>query len=282
MHPQTTARRMKKLGIIAGGGRMPVLLAESCAKQGRPYFVLVLEGYEDNALLTHHEYQTVRLGAIGEAVKILKKNQVEEVILAGHVNRPTLSSLRPDLTATMLLAKYGNTLFAGDDALLGVIIEFMEKEGFGVVGAEDILHHLLMPAGVLGKHKPNKQHLKDIARGLTAARTLGDLDIGQAVVVENGYVLAVEAAEGTEKMLSRLTSLTQHETGHGVLIKAKKPTQDTRADLPAIGLDTIQQAYEAGLAGIAVEAGSSLILDRDDMIELANQLGIFVAGISDE
>lgn len=198
--------------------------------------------------------------------------------MAGSVGRPTLASLRPDMTATMLIAKMGAQIFAGDDALLGAIVKIMESEGFTVVGVADVCKDLLTPASFLGKHKPNKQQIEDIARGMRAIKLLGELDIGQAIVVENGYVLGVEAAEGTAALISRCGLLSQHEQGQGVLVKAKKPTQDPRADLPTIGIDTIEQAHSAGLAGIALEAGASLILDREEVVRLADNYRMFIVG----
>lgn len=269
---------MKKLGIIAGQGRLPALLVESCIAQNRPYFVLGLEGHAEAELLAKAPHKIVRLGAVGDALKTLKKEQVEEVIMAGRVGRPTLASLRPDMTATLLIAKLGKDIFSGDDALLGTIVKIMEGEGFSVVGVGDVCTDLLAGAGVLGKHKPSKQQLEDIARGMKAVKVLGELDIGQAVVVENGYVLGVEAAEGTEALIARSALLSQHAKSEGVLVKAKKPTQDARADLPTIGKDTIEQVHAAGLAGIALEAGGSLILDKEEALKLADHYGIFVMG----
>jgi len=274
-----SSMNMKKLGILAGSGRMPALLVEECKKQGRPYFVLGLEGHIDAAILEDTPHKIVRLGAVGDALKTLKKENAEEVIMAGSVGRPTLASLRPDMTATMLIAKLGSSIFSGDDALLGAIVKIMEGEGFTVVGMENVLAHLLTKAGVLGKHKPSKQHNDDIARGMKTAKALGELDIGQAVVVENGYVLGVEAAEGTAALISRCGALPQHERGHGVLVKAKKPAQDVRADLPTIGTDTIEQIYKAGFAGIAMEAGGSIILDANEAIRLADSYGLFITGV---
>ena len=267
-----------KLAIIAGSGRMPALLLEACQDMGRDVFVLGLEGFCDSIVAD----KTVRLGAVGEALKALKQSEAKEVIMAGSVGRPTLSSLRPDFTATMWIAKLGTSVFSGDDALLGAIVTIMEKEGFKVVGAEDVLAHLLAPAGVLGKHKPTKQHEGDIARGMKVAKHLGEMDIGQAVVVENGYVLGVEAAEGTDALLLRCGTLSQHIHGDGVLVKAKKPGQDARADLPSIGVSTVEHAQAAGLAGIAVEAGGSLLLDKEKLLACADKLGLFVVGVSNE
>ena len=234
----------------------------------------VAEGFAEGGIA----HKQVRLGAVGEALKILKKEQVEEVIMAGRAQRPTLASLRPDMTATMLLAKLGKDIFSGDDALLSAIVSMMEGEGFAVVGVADVCAHLIARAGILGKHKPSRAQQEDIARGMTVAKALGALDVGQAAVVENGYVLGVEAAEGTAALIARVGTLAQHEKGSGVLVKCKKPTQDARADLPTIGLDTIEQAHAAGLAGIAVEAGGSIILQVEEVVKLADKCGLFIVG----
>jgi len=271
---------MQKLGIIAGRGRMPLLIKEACQQNERPYFVLGLEGHTEEKMLENAPHKVVRLGAVGDALKTLKKEKVEQVIMAGSVGRPTLSSLRPDMTATMLLAKMGSSIFSGDDALLKAIVTIMENEGFEVVGTAEVLAHLLANKGPLGKVKPTRDQMKDIERGFKVAHAIGALDVGQAVIVENGYVLAVEAAEGTEKMIERVKELSQHEHGNGVLIKAKKPEQDARADLPAIGPDTVQQAHAAGLAGIAVEANGAIILDEEEVVRLADSYGMFVTGIA--
>ena len=272
----------KKLGIIAGGGSLPAQLIKNCTEQHRPFFVLGLEGHVDEKLLENVPHKIVRLGAVGDALKTLKKEQAEEVIMAGSVGRPTLSSLRPDMTATMLIAKLGANIFSGDDALLGAIVKIMEGEGFTVVGVGDVCAHLLAGKGLLGKIRPNSQQKDDIARGMKAVAMLGELDIGQAVIVENGYVLGVEAAEGTAALIARCGELPQHEAGKGVLVKCKKPKQDARADLPTIGIDTVEQAHAAGLSGIAVEAGGSLILDIEETLRLADKYKIFVVGAAHE
>lgn len=273
---------MNKLGIIAGSGRMPALIIEQCQRQGRDFFVVGLEGFAEAETIGNVQHKIVRLGAVGEALKTLKTEKCEEVILAGRVARPNLSSLRPDFTATMLMAKFGSKLFSGDDALLSAIVGFMEGEGLTVVGMKEVLSELLAPVGIIGKHKPSKQHYDDIERGMKAVKHLGELDIGQAVIVENGYILGVEAAEGTDELMKRCAQLSQHEAGNGVLVKAKKPTQDPRADLPTIGPETIENAHRAGYAGVAVAAGASIILDRDKLVALADAYGLFIVGVASE
>lgn len=272
----------RKLGIIAGSGRMPSLLVDACIADNRPYFVLGIEGHAESELLSHAPHRITRLGAIGESLNILRGESVNDVVLAGRVGRPSLTSLRPDLATTKLLARLGAHMFSGDDALLSSIIHFLEDEGFTVVGADDVLATLLTPNKLLTRKAPTPEQEADIKAGFKAARMLGQLDIGQAAVVEKGYVLAVEAAEGTDGLLSRVAALKQYPAPEGVLIKVKKPSQERRIDLPAIGPQTVENAHKAGLAGIAVEAGHSIILDQKKVIELADRLSLFVAGVSHE
>ncbi len=268
------------LGIIAGGGQLPAQLVEGCQTLKRPCFVLAFENADLDAI--HHvPHKVIRLGAVGEAIGHLRQAGVHEVVLAGSVRRPSLTSLRPDRLGTRLLAKLGKAFFAGDDALLKIIVEFLEEEGFTVVGADTVLAGLLAPAGVLGKIQPSERDCTDIAKGLIAARQLGALDIGQAVIVENGEVLGTEAMEGTDALIERCARLRRGMKS-GVLVKAKKPGQETRVDLPAIGPQTVEKIHEAGFAGIAVEAGGSLILERERTIERADALGIFMVGIQHE
>lgn len=269
------------LGIIAGGGRLPLQLVESCQSAGRPYFILAVEDAADIEAISHLPHAVVRLGAVGEAIEQLRRADVREIVLAGHIKRPSFFSLRPDMVGAKLMARMGGALFSGDDAMLSALISFMEEEGFTVVGADTVLSSLLAPEGALGCMHPAPRALEDIARGWKVAKALGALDVGQAVVVENGYVLGVEAAEGTDALIVRCGNL-RRESGSGVLVKVKKPTQDTRADLPSIGVQTVEAAHAAGLAGIAVEAGGALILDKEKTIARADALGLFLIGVKYE
>lgn len=274
------AEPIRKLGIIAGSGLLPAQIIESCKATGRDYFILGIEGHADATLLANNPHRMVRLGAVGEALTALRENQVKDIILAGRVGRPSIASLRPDFTATKLIARLGKKIFNGDDSLLKSVINYLEEEGFNVVSAQDVLQSLIAPKSVLTKRKPTVQELSDITLGFKAAHALGALDIGQAVVIENGYILAVEAAEGTDGLLARTAALKQYDAGVGILIKCKKPTQEKRADLPTIGPDTVEVAHKAGLAGIAVEAGFSIILDQKKLIERADELSLFVIGFA--
>lgn len=267
------------LGIIAGVGRLPLQLIEACKVAGRDVFVLAFEGSTDSAVIADVPHAVVPMGAIGEALTRLRKAGVKELLMAGRVQRPTIATLKPDLTAAKLVARMGGTLFAGDDALLKTVVAFLEDEGFTVIGAQNVLSSLVASEGVMGKIQPDERAKIDIGYGFEVARRLGELDVGQAAVVENGYVIGVEAAEGTDALLARVGKLKQLKERSGVLVKTKKPLQEKRVDLPAIGPKTVENVYAAGLAGIAVEAEGSLILDRDIVIQKADELGLFLVGI---
>jgi UDP-2,3-diacylglucosamine hydrolase len=271
---------LSTLGIIAGSGSLPLQLIEACEATGRKFFVIVLDGADIEAF-SHHPHATVRIGAVGDILKYLRSADVKDIVMAGGVKRPSLSSLRPDAAGAHLIKRLGKAFFSGDDALLRSVVEFLEDEGFAVIGPDDVLGGLIATEGVLGKVMPDLQAKKDILHGLKIARMIGDMDIGQAVVVENGYVLGMEAAEGTDALIERCGKL-KREQNIGVLVKGKKPKQETRADLPSIGPRTIDKLHEAGFRGVAIEAGAGLIIQKDKLLAKADKFGIFVVGVRHE
>lgn len=268
-----------KLGIIAGGGDLPVRIIDACRSEGRPYFVLALEGQTPLETVEGSPHAWVRLGAAGKAIKILRKEDVEELVLAGPVRRPSLSELRPDLWTAKFLAKAGSKA-RGDDGILGLIVkELEEKEGFRVVGADTVVPSTLAAEGVYGRHKPDRQAEEDIRRGFDVARALVNSDVGQAAIVQQGLVVAVEAIEGTDAMVARAADLQRDGAG-GVLVKVGRGKRERRADLPAIGADTVVAIAEAGLRGIAVEAGAALVIDHARVVAAADEAGVFVVGVA--
>lgn len=270
-----------KLGIVAGGGELPARLVAACREAGRECFVLALDGHADRNQIPPDVPQAwIRLGASGSGLKRLREAGVSELVMAGPVRRPTLMELRPDWRTSLFFAKVGLKAL-GDDGLLRAVIHELEHEGFTVVGVDSILGDLLAPAGVWGKVQPDEQAEADIRRGLEVLRSLGPLDIGQAVVVQQGIVLGVEAVEGTAALIGRCGGLRREGPG-GVLVKIAKPGQDRRADLPTVGHQTILQARDAGLRGIAIEAGATLVVGRQDMLAEAEAAHMFIAGVSVE
>ncbi len=266
-----------KLGIVAGGGQLPRQLLTCCRDEHRAVFIVAFDGITDPDLVLDTDHRWVRLGAVGRLLQALKKAQVEEVVLAGPVGRPSLGSLRPDMRALKIVPK----LIASEESdasLLKIVIEELEQEGFTVVGAQDVASALLVGDGPMGRVQPRREDARDIARGVEVASAIGAVDIGQAAVIQHGIVLGVEAVEGTDALVNRCGALKRDGPG-GVLVKVKKPGQDRRADLPTIGLGTVQCAVDAGLRGIAVEADATLFVDRDDAIALADSRDLFVIGV---
>lgn len=249
---------------------------EACRAAGREFFVIAFEG-EESEPIPEVVAARVGVGAVGKTLKLLHDEGCQEVVLAGPIKRPALKSLKLDWRGARLLPKVAAA--KGDNALLSVVVDALEGDGFRVIGADDILPHLLAPLGTLGQNSPSEEDLRDIERGSEILRALGPYDIGQAVVLEDGRVLGIEAAEGTRALLDRIPSL-KHAAGRGVLVKLAKLGQDRRVDRPAIGESTVRQAAKAGLAGIAVEAGGAIIIDSQGVSAVADELGLFVVGIS--
>ncbi|HEX7886368.1 MAG TPA: UDP-2,3-diacylglucosamine diphosphatase LpxI [Phenylobacterium sp.] len=277
---------MDKLGLIAGGGSLPVEIAQHCEKSGRPLFVIRLKGFAGTDLAPYAGAE-VGLAEVGKCMKALKRAGCRSICLAGNVARPDFSSLVPDLRGLMLLPKVVASARRGDDALLRVLVGEFEKEGFSVEGAHDVMEDLTLTAGALGAHHASADDMADALRALHVARAIGGLDVGQAAVVSDGLVLAVEAQEGTDALLKRVAELPAHlkgrpGAGRGVLAKAAKPIQETRVDLPTIGPATVAATARAGLAGIVGEAGRLLVLDREATIALADELGLFILGVEPE
>jgi DUF1009 family protein len=266
-----------RLGVIAGSGPLPRAVVAAARAAGRDPFVLAIEGETEPLTVADTPHAWVALGAVGRALRLLREAGVREVCLIGPVRRPSLAGLRPDLRAARLLARLAGGP-AGDDRLLRLIVEELEREGFEVVGADAVLAAANLPAGVRTRARPDAGAARDIALGLAVARRLGELDVGQAVVVQQGVVLGVEAIEGTDALLQRTAALRRPGPG-GVLVKLLKPGQERRADLPTIGPRTIELAAAAGLQGIAVEAGGTLLVDAPATIAAADALGLFLEAV---
>ncbi len=219
------------------------------------------------------------MGAAGEILAALRRHGCEDLVLIGPVRRPSLTDIRPDLEGTRILARIGRAAFAGDDGLLASVVRILGEEGFKVIGAHEVLTEAVGAAGVLGRHHPDAGAMADIVRGAAVVRALGAADVGQGCVVQQGIVLAVEAIEGTDAMMQRSAGLRRPGPG-GVLVKLVKPGQDRRADLPTIGPGTLHAAAQAGLRGVAFEAGGTLLTDKQGCIDAADAAGLFLIGIA--
>ena len=269
----------RKLGIIAGGGSLPKILIDYCKQNEIPYFVLAISGnaeksYFDSSI--NHAF--IRIGQAGTGFQKFKDEHIQDVVMIGTIRRPTLADLVPDLRTTAFFAKIGFKSL-GDDGILRALIKEIEVENWRVVGIHEIMPDILIKSGVLTKAKPDKQALADIKRGVEVGLKLGELDVGQSVVVQQGLVLGVEGIEGTDELIKR-TAAYQRKGDAAVLIKLRKPQQDMRIDLPTIGLRTVENAHKSGFKGLAVHAGNALIVDEKEVIKLADKYKMFLIGIN--
>ncbi len=273
---------MSRLGLIAGGGALPLSVAGRCEAEGRPVFVVRLAGFADPHLARYPGIEA-GMAEIGKVLAALKRAGCDAVCFAGTVNRPDFKSLKPDFKGMTLLPGIIAEAAKGDDALLRKILSVFEGEGYAIEGADDILGGETLPAGALGAVQPTAEQLQDLRKALHVAEKSGELDIGQGAVVCDGLVLAVEAQEGTDAMLARVAGLPADLRGSaaarkGALGKAPKPIQDLRVDMPVMGSRTVELASAAGLAGVGGIAGKLIVIDHAAMVEAADRLGLFVWG----
>ncbi len=274
----------RKLGVIAGGGELPVVLAEHLAASGQAYFVARIEPFADSAL-ARHPGAGHSLGAMGARMAALHEAGCDAIVLLGQVARPDLKALQLDDVAMAMLPSLLAAMPKGDDALLRAVLSAHEHAGFRVVGAEEAMADLLASPGAWGVLSPTPEQFADIKKAARVAAAVGQFDIGQGVIVCDGLVLAVEAQEGTDEMLRRAAELPavirgSSENRRGVLLKRPKPIQERRIDLPTIGVRTLAGAAAAGLAGIAVEAGGALAVRRPEIIAAADSAGLFIFGFT--
>jgi UDP-2,3-diacylglucosamine hydrolase len=268
---------MNKLGILAGGGELPRLLIHSCREQHRPFHVIAFEGHADPVLVDEAPHDWVRLGAVAETVRHLKRAEVGDVVFAGKVARPTLRELMPDWRAALFLARIGGRLLS-DNRLLAAIVQEFEAEGFTVVGPADVAAALLARPGPYGSMMPTEAEARAIMAGFVAARENGRRDMGQAAVVQDDRVIDVEGPDGTDALIDRCA--VSQKGGHGaILVKARKPQQEMRADPPVVGPATVRRAAAAHFRGIAVEVGGVLVLEAAVLGQAADAAGLFLVGV---
>jgi DUF1009 family protein len=273
---------MSCIGILAGGGRLPLMIAESVAARGRPVHIVGIEG-EAAPEIARFPHTWVNWGQIGRMVATLHAEGADELVIAGGVRRPDLWRVRPDLGLVRNLPMVVRLLAGGDDSVLTRVLRFFEGNGLKVLGVHEVAPDLLAPTGRIGSVALDDADCADAELGFAVRRALGRVDAGQAVVVAAGRVLAIEGAEGTDAMLQRVAKLPGCQgpaSRRGVLAKGPKPGQELRIDMPAIGPRTVEQARAAGLAGVAVEAAAVLILDREETIRVANGRACAVQGFA--
>ncbi len=266
-----------KIGIIAGGGQFPLLFAKAAHSQGLKVYAAAHQGETDETLEDHVErLQWVKLGQLGKIIDFFKQEEVKKAVFIGSITKINIfRDVRPDLKGLGLWNKIN---IKQDDAILRAVADRLEKDGIEVVASTGYVPELLFPKGILTRKKPTKDQMSDIVFGWEIARSLGNLDIGQCVVVRNKTVLAVEAIEGTDATILRGGALGKEKA---VVVKLRKPNQDLRFDLPAIGMKTIDTMKEVHASVLAVETEYALFFDRESVIQAANNAGIVIVGIEE-
>ncbi len=261
-----------RLGIVAGGGTLPKKLLAFCDSNNIQTFVVGFDGHVDQTVLDGRDHMLTRLGAAGQIIRVLKDKQYNHLVMIGSVKRPKLSEMRPDLRTVSFFARLGLRAL-GDDGLLKAVRSELEDEGFTIHGIQDIVPDLMMPKGVLGRIEPTDDHYEDIRIGMAGSRKIGAEDIGQSVVAFDGEVIGTEDEDGTDVLITRSAAKG------AILVKSSKPQQDRNLDMPTLGSDTVRLCASLGYAGIAAEYGGVLLADREEMVALADELGLFVVGV---
>jgi UDP-2,3-diacylglucosamine hydrolase len=275
------------LAIICGGGSFPGAVAEAITRRGRRPVMFPVRGWADQKVVERYTHHWIAIGQAGRFFRLARAERCHEAVFIGTLLRPALTQLRPDWYMLRLMPRIAAVFRGGDDRLLSGIAALFEEGGVRIIGVGEVAPEIVVPEGTLGRFAPSERDRADIAYSLKLIATLGPFDIGQAVVVADGHVVAVEASEGTDNMLTRVAQLRAEgrftkPARIGVLVKAPKPGQDRRFDLPAIGPKTIENVARAGLAGLAVAAGSAIVAEPDKVSTAADRAGIFFVGVSEE
>src|SRR6266481_9180482 len=273
------------LAIICGGGSLPFAVADAVGKRGRRVVLFAIRGWADPQRVASYRHHWAAVGQFGWFCRLARQERCRDVVFIGSMVRPAIWQIRPDFKTLRLLPRIYGIFRGGDDHLLKGVATIFEEHGFRLLGAHAVAPEILMPEGALGRERPSDRDHADIAKGLALLNASSPFDVGQAVVVADARVLAIEAAEGTDRMLARVAELRQSgriASGRGVLVKAAKRNQDRRLDLPSIGPQTVESAARAGLAGIAVVAGGTIVAEPTRIGATADRAGLFVLGVREQ
>lgn len=274
------------LAIICGGGTLPLAVADAVTARGRAVVLFPLRGAAEGTAVERFTHHWVHIGQIGKFMRLARAAGCRDIVFIGALVRPSVWQTRPDLGGLMMLPRALKAFRGGDNHLISGMGRLLEQEGFRLLGAHEVAPEILIPAGVMGRAAPSPRDEADIALALDYLAAAGPFDIGQAVVVASRHIIAVEAIEGTDLMLERVAVLRANRrlrapAGTGVLVKAPKPGQDRRFDLPTMGPQTVGKAALAGLAGIAVIAGATIAAQPSELVREADRTGLFVIGVPD-
>jgi UDP-2,3-diacylglucosamine hydrolase len=281
----TTTAGQEPVAIICGGGSFPGAVAEAIERRGRRPVMFAVRGWADPKVVERYTHHWIAIGQGGRFFRLARAEHCREAVFIGTLLRPPLTQIRLDWHTIRVMPRIVRVFRGGDDRLLSGIARLFEEGGVRIIGVEDVAPEILVPQGTLGRYEPSPRDRADIACAFNVIAALGPFDVGQAVVVADGHVLAVEAAEGTDNLLARIAQLrgqgrVTKPAGVGVLVKAPKPGQDRRFDLPAIGPKTVENVARAGLAGLAVAAGSAIVAEPARVSAAADREKIFFVGVA--
>jgi hypothetical protein len=267
----------RRIGLIAGSGPFPVVFSKKAAQKGFRVFAVGYHGETDPSLSESVELlEIIHIGQIKRLIRFFKSHLISEAVMIGAIKKPSsIRYIRPDLKAVSLLASMRHDTH--DDRILRAFAKILEEEGIRIQPSTFLIPELLAQAGCWTKRKPAKEELPDIDLGWQMAKEIGRLDIGQCVVVSNGTVMAVEAIDGTDSTIRRGGQLSK---GRAVVVKVCKPNQDFRFDVPAVGAQTIRTMQESGAKVLVIEAGKSLVYDKEEMIRQADAWGIAIVALN--
>lgn len=274
------------LAMIVGSGDYPLQLARIVTDKGERPYIAALDGAADPAAFGDGaDITTYRLGQLGSLLEELRRRGIVDIVMLGALPRPSFGSLRPEVSTLKYMPHFAKAFLGGDDHLLRGVVRFFEMQGFRVHGPADIAPEMTAPHGALGRRQASPEQRSELERGFSLLATLSPFDVGQAAILADHRVVAIEAAEGTDEMIRRVADLVARGRlkigkGDGFLVKAPKKGQDLRVDMPAIGPQTLRNIVEAGLSGIGVRAGEVLVGDRAALGRQADQLGLFVEGVA--
>ena len=280
----TTAEQQSPLALLCGGGALPLAVADFVSSRGRPVVLFPLYGAADGTAVERFPHHWIYIGQFGKFLRIARAAGCRDLIFIGSMVRPSIWRVHPDLKGLSIISRTLAAFRGGDNHLLSGMAKILEEEGFRLLGAHEVAPEILVPEGTLGRSQVSERDRADIALGLEFLRATGPFDVGQAVVVAGKHVLAVEAAEGTDQLLERVAQLRANgriraPAGSGVLVKAPKRGQDLRYDMPSIGPLTVEGVARAGLAGIAVVAGSTIVAEPEQLVTAADRSNVFVVGM---
>ena len=275
---QEINNKINKLGIIAGGGDVPAHLINVCKSKNITPFIVGFKGQTEEWVINGNDYGIwSNIGSASKIISHFKSNEVKDLVMIGHMNRPALSEIKPDIKAVKMLSRIGIKSF-GDNSLLEALKEELENEGFKIRGFHEFCDDWLVKEGVLGSVKPQPCDSKSIDEGIKISQAMGTLDIGQSIIIQDGIVIGVEAVEGTDELIKRCKPLIKKGRG-GILVKTCKPNQDRAFDLPTIGSVTINNAKGSGLVGVVIEAENAIMVNPKKVLDCANKSNIFVLGV---